>query len=246
MMNLTFKRKPYKDECNSITDILYDEKNGRVQRYLADFFGFDLQSIYAVDKQTGYELVSAALKDIYESNKSIIDERISLFECKWKECQRDIFDILKDIFECRIDSEQSVTVEFTINAVCPRYLDRWAFDVNFRKSDEEIILTCIHEIIHFMWFEEWTRIFLHTDIEEFNAPNLPWLLSEIVIDAIIKETELKKYCVVDKPAYKHFYDIDIEGRNMIEYFRELFIQNDMEAFMKKGYEYVVKYRDNLY
>lgn len=56
---------------------------------------------------------------------------------------------------------------------------------------------------------------------------------------------MKKYCVTDKPAYKYFYDIDIEGRNMIDYFRELFVQSDMETFMKKGYEYVAKYRDKL-
>ena len=49
----------------------------------------------------------------------------------------------------------------------------------------------------------------------------------------------------DKPAYSYFYDIMIEDKNMMEYFRELFVSNNIQDFMIKGYKYVLKNREMI-
>ncbi len=245
-MPLIFRKKSFDDECNSITDIIYEEQYGRIQNYLSQCFKLDLDYLYKAGKQEGYNIISLILKQEYEESKAEIEKKITLITTKWKEVSDDVLNTIEDILKYKIDKEKSMTAEFTINAVCPRYLDTWSFDVNYRKSNEEIILTCIHEIIHFIWFEKWTEVFPYADKAEFNAPALPWLLSEIVIDAILSETELKKYCVVDKPAYKYFYDIHIDGKNMMEYFKELFIHNDIKTFMKKGLEFVVTNKEIIH
>ena len=72
------------------------------------------------------------------------------------------------------------------------------------------------------------------------------MISEIVIDAIIKETELKKYCSEKQPAYKNFYDIQIDDVNVMAYFRNLFNSCDIHKFMSEGYRYVVENKQMLW
>lgn len=244
-MLITFKRKSLNDDCKSIVNILYEEKYGRVQKYLSQFFEIDLQKLYEVSKEEGYQIAYPILKNEYECSEEIIAEKITELEKYWAQNEATIFRILNNIFECEDKYGRNITAEFSINAVCPRYLEKCSFDINYRKNIDEIMLTCIHEIIHFIWFEKWSKIFPDSNISEYNAPNMPWLLSEIAIDAILKETDLKKYCVNEKPAYNYFYDIVIDDKNMMEYFRELFVTNSIEEFMIKGYEYVLKNREMI-
>lgn len=196
-MSVSFKRKSFKDDFDSIVNTIYDEEYGRVQKHLANSFLLDLSLLY-------------------------------------------------DLFGCEKMYKNDIIAELSINSVCPRYLETWSFDINYRKSIEEMILTCVHVIIHFVWFEKWSKLFKNVSKDEYNAPSETWLLSEIVIDAIIKETELKKYCSEDKPAYKHFYDIQIDGVNMMEHFRGLFNSGDINKFMIEGYRYVMENKQLLW
>ncbi len=245
-MSVIFKRKSFKEDCDSIVNIIYDEKYGRVQNYLAKSFELDLDLLYILDKKTGYSIISQALSARYENSEIEITDKIDKLASHWNDIEFDIFRILYDIFECEKIYKKDIIAEFSINSVCPRYLDRWSFDINYRKSIEEMVLTCIHEIIHFVWFEKWAELFENTSKEEFNAPSATWLLSEIVIDAIIKETELKKYCSEKQLAYKHFYDIHIDGVNVMEYFGNLFNSCDIREFMSEGYRYVVENKQLLW
>lgn len=245
-MSVVFKRKSFKEDCDSIVNIIYDEKYGRVQNCLAKNFELDLNLLYSLDKNASYNIITQTLSVHYENSEIEITDKIAIFNRCWKDIEYDVFRILCDIFECEKIYKKDIIAEFSINSVCPRYLDRWSFDINYRKNIEEMVLTCIHEIIHFVWFEKWAELFENTSKEEFNAPSATWLLSEIVIDAIIKETELKKYCSEKQPAYKHFYDVQIDGVNVMEYFGNLFNSCDIREFMTEGYMYVVENKQLLW
>ena len=245
-MSVIFKRKSFKEDCDSIFNIIYDEEYGRVQNYLAKNFELDLDLLYSLGKNAGYNIISQTLSVHYENSEVEIIDKIDVFSRYWKDIECDVFRILYDIFECKKIYKNDIIAEFSINSVCPRYLDKWSFDINYRKSIEEMVITCIHEIIHFVWFEKWAELFENTSKEEYNAPNATWLLSEIVIDAIIKETELKKYCSEKQPAYKHFYDIQIDDVNVMAYFRNLFNSCDIHKFMSEGYRYVVENKQLLW
>ncbi|MDO4300457.1 MAG: hypothetical protein Q4D26_03575 [Clostridia bacterium] len=237
-MEVIFKIKNFTDDCNSIIDLLYEEENGRIQKYIADFFDLDISFLYKAGKEEGRKIILCKLKNEYLNMEQTINNKLCNITRKWNEVSKDIFNILENIFKYRLDQNRKIIGEFTINAVCPRYLDSWKFDINFRKNDEEIILACIHEIIHFIWFEKWSDVFPYYGKYEYNAPYLPWLFSEIAVDALLKETDLYKYCITDKPAYKHFYNIYINDKNMMEYFRELFRQGSIEDFMINGIKFI--------
>ena len=237
-MRVFFRKKDFDEDCDSIITILYLEKNGRAQRYIANFFHLDLDYINKVDRETGGKYIREALIDEGMRSEAIINQRIDVIGKRWSMVSKHIFTVLNEIFKCPFSEEKDISAEFSINAMSPYNYDTLSFDVNYRKNDDEIILGCIHEIIHFYWITKWTFVFPDVDKEDENTKHLTWLFSEIAIDAVLKETPLNKYCVNDKPAYKYFYDIQINGKNMLEYFRELFVQENMEDFMRKGIEFI--------
>lgn len=236
-MKVIFKRKSFTDECDDIADMIYEEYFGRVQTYIGNFFGFDLDYLYRVGKEEGKKRIAGILEKEYENCGDEVCERIREISGQWNQIAEEIFGIMEKIFECRMDKERMITAEFTVNVVCQRFLDAWKFDINYRKTDSEIILTCIHEILHFFWFEKWSAVFPDADREEYEA-GIVWLFSEIAVDALCKETELKKYCITAKPAYQYFYDILINNSNMMEYFRKLYGQGNIVDFMKNGIEFI--------
>ena len=100
-------------------------------------------------------------------------------------------------------------------------------------------MTATHEILHFIWFENWKLIFPYEDETSYNVPDLPWLFSESAIDALFKEPLLKKYCYKEKPAYEYFYDVTLQEKNMIQVFAKLYRKSlSIEDFMIQGYHLI--------
>ena len=116
----------------------------------------------------------------------------------------------------------------------PYNYEEFSFDLNYRKAEDELVESCIHEMIHFYWFMKWSLTFEDDDIKNREWEHMRWLFSEIAIDAIMNETALCRYVVKERPSYRYFYDIIIGDKSMMDYFRELFRQNNIVGFMKKG------------
>ena len=148
-----------------------------------------------------------------------------------------INEILSNIFQCKQDDE-IINALLSINCVCPYDFEKGIIYINYRKSVEEIQETCIHELIHYYRFNKWKELF-----KEMYEEDLVWSFSEIAIDAIFKETDLKQYCVSQFPAHKHLYEINYNNQNMMEYFRILYRKNSITEFMKIGIESVRKFKE---
>ncbi len=95
-----------------------------------------------------------------------------------------------------------------LNPVCPRHLESSSFDAFYKFSPMGMAVTSIHEIIHFIWFYVWNKIF-NDNIVEYENPHLKWILSEMVVDIIIDkaETKLSKPKQIMKQYIKYFHDI---------------------------------------
>lgn len=242
-MKVIFTRKDELDDYSAIADFFYDNEVGRIQTYIANTLNLDLHYLNRLDFDEKVLFISNKLQKEYINTSNIIDNKIIEINTLWDLVCEDVFSILSKEFDLKLPSNKPINAEFTLNVVCPRYLDKWAFDINYRKNNNEIILICIHEIIHFIWFEKWRYIFPNVKDYEYNAPSLSWLFSEIAIDAIMKESDLYKYCYVDKPAYKHFYGKCIDDIDIMEFFRKLYKDNNMSEFMIKGYDFILDSKD---
>lgn len=241
-MRLIFSVNTFENDHESILDLLVlGAEHNRVKQYLCSSFNVDINMI---DGKSGEE-INAYLRPViyaeYTKAQTPMNEKLAAVSDKWSDVKEDVINILQNIFGVDI-GEETLRVFLSVNYVCPYDFENKRIFINYRKTTDEIIEACIHELIHYYWFKKWNIVF--EDPSEFDE-HLVWKFSEIAIDAVFKETELNKYCVREKPAHEHFYDIETENENMIGHFRALFSQNTIDEFMKEGMEYLVNNRNSI-
>lgn len=106
---------------------------------------------------------------------------------------------------------------------------------NFRK-------TVVHELTHLHWWQFWAE---WGPVPRQPAPSMVWHLSEMVIQTIVDNSELKN--IVNKPvALKEYYTMEIDGENVLTHLDKLFKQSDsMQDFTKASYYYVSNNEEHI-
>jgi len=99
----------------------------------------------------------------------------------------------------------------------------------------------VHEIIHFFWFNLWHELFGDSP-EFYEQPHLPWIVSELAIDAIFSDKRLN-YLITNpeaaaRPAsgYPMFYEITTPDGPITDIARKIYKANNIRGFMREIYE----------
>lgn len=201
---------------------------------------FNLDKDKALNSSGGREYVEKTLFTYYDCKKAEIEKCCKKITKLWVEIENQILNEFEKIFQIKFKGEEVYTVEIGLNRCCPRFLDEKTFDVCLSNNLSDVIQTIIHELIHFVWFEKWKKVFPDWKRQDFEAPSLIWLFSEIAVEPVVRYSNLKKFCG-EKPAYNHFYTTQIGGKNVIKFFNELFEDSaGISVFMRKGIDYIMK------
>lgn len=229
-----------KDACIRSVSQFFDDSNlpfGRFQNYIASNFSFDLKHLESLSQEQRRSEIYLLLESVYNAKFDQMQKAKSDVENLFNESKDEIFSILEGVFKVSFEGK-SIKAGVMFNQVCPRYLNELAFEIYYGASAEYNLQTCIHEIIHFFYFEKWKKVFTNYDEKTFENPHLIWLLSEISIDAIFKCTGLKKFLTDNMPAYHHFYNASINGMPILLTFKNLFENNSIENYFKKAMDYI--------
>lgn len=232
---VNFKVKTLEDQINIITSFLETDADleGVFGSGIAISFNIDLNSLKGKSVDDRRKLIAETITPIYNVKLNEMNKKVSEYQDYWNKNANFVAEQFQKIFKIGFSGIRHFNAEINLNSVCPRYLNDDAFDVNFRKSPKEVFETCIHELIHFYWFQVWKEVFEDAKDETFETPHLEWLLSEIAVDPIIYFSEFRTICD-EKPAYHYFYTSKFMGENVIELFRKLYRSNSLENFMEKG------------
>ena len=86
---------------------------------------------------------------------------------------------------------------------------------------------------------------------KYDAKNKIWLLIEIAIDAIFANSKLNKWA--EAPSYNYFYNLKINGINIMQKFRKLHklinindFLNNVYMFICENYKILIKFKNYLY
>ena len=238
-MKLVFSVNPFENDYESILDLLaLGAEHSRVKRYLCSSFNLDINNINGKSREEINVYLRPVIYAEYTKAAAPMNEKLAAVSEKLACVKEDVLNILHSIFGVE-RGEETLRVFLGVNYVCPYDFENKRIFINYRKTTDEIIETCIHELIHYYWFKKWDILFESSSFDD----HIAWKFSEIAIDALFKETELKKYCIKEYPAHEYFYDVKIDNENMIEHFRTLFSRNSIDGFMKKGMEYLAENRD---
>lgn len=190
------------------------------------------------------------LRTVYQEQENVISEKIKLYERRWAECEPQITAALSDAFE--VDCKgllNDMRCNISLNPIEPRYLDTHAFDIFYLNSEKGFIGEAIHEIIHFVWFHVWHEVF-HDAYEEYETPSLKWILSEMVVETIMKDprlSEINPYFKRENGGciYPYFFDMKADGAYVLDEIDEMYHAQGISDFMKNSYAYCRKHEREI-
>lgn len=228
------------DECNinSVVQFFENDKPDMFANLLIKHFSYNIEELFAKKGQERKKFAINKLNASLNEYNKVVSKTIKDFQDFWNSIEKEIFNQLEKVFEIKFSGAKKCCAYLTINPICPRHLDNFSFEVNYKSSPRYAVQTTIHELIHFVWFEKWKTIFKDFDKKEFENPHAIWLFSEIAIEPIIKNTSLNKFMETDQPAYNYFYKKEINNQNLFDIMNELFNKNNIENFMIKGLDFV--------
>ena len=186
--------------------------------------------------------IEHTLRAVYPQLEDTIHEKARLYSRHWADCKPQITAALTDAFgvDCAV-LFNDLRCHVTMNPICPRFLLDRRFDVFYLNSERGAVGLSIHEIIHFVWFYVWHRLF-GDSYEEYEAPSLKWILSEMVVEPIMRDSRLSSInpyfprenggCV-----YPYFFDLEAGGAPILDTLDEMYHTQSIEDFMQNSYAY---------
>lgn len=196
------------------------------------------------------EYLLETLKDTYKNLEKELEDKVILYNKQWQKYKEQIEDAMSEAFG--IDTRaifNDITANITLNPVGPRFLKKHCFDVFYKNSERGAIGISIHEMIHFIWFYVWNREFKDS-YEEYETPSLKWILSEMVVESIMRDERLSSVnpyfprenggCV-----YPYFQNMIIEDNYILDTLEQIYKTYNMPDFMKKSYEYCRQHEDAI-
>ena len=202
----------------------------------------DKEVAFQLTMEEREEYITNILKVYYQEKEASIQEKIVTYQQYWNQYKEQITEALTEAFQ--LDCSEilnDLTCNITLNPVCPRFLEEKSFDLFYLNSEKGALGVTLHELIHFVWFVVWNKVFLDS-YQEYESPTLKWLVSEMVVEAIMSDERLSSLnpyyprehggCI-----YPYFFYMEIEGKQILDTIYELYKTNSMIDFMKKSFAY---------
>ena len=241
-MQLKWRQKDFKDD---IDFILFHQKDGTPEWWRKQLFKAypDLNYKYtkSVPEKERFEYITSQMKFQAKKIQPIVENSIKMFQESWNAL---VAGKLNAAYSSAFDNDCSdilndMAAEVGLNPICPRNVSDHTFDIYHYFETNYAISTALHEITHFAWFTFWQKHF-KDDPEEYDFPQLKWLLSEIVVETIIRNSDIET--LAEPPqyiAYSYFYDMTINGELIFDTMKRMYLERkDIYDFMERSYAWI--------
>ena len=186
--------------------------------------------------------IDRILRSVYLDLEDTINEKAVLYARHWKACKEQIEQALSDAF--RVDCStlfNDLRCNVSMNPIGPRFLREHRFDVFYLNSERGAIGSGIHELVHFVWFHVWHDLF-GDDYDEYERPSLKWVLSEMVVESVMKDPRLSSinpYFPREQGGciYPYFFDMKVNNALILDILDEMYRSLPIREFMKTSYAY---------
>lgn len=204
----------------------------------------ELASALAYSERKDY--IERTLRTVYAELEDTINEKVALYSLYWDACKEQITAALSDAFgvDCSM-LFNDLRCNVTLNPIMPRFLQEHSFDVFYLASEKGAIGLALHEIVHFVWFYVWNRLF-EDSYDEYERPSMKWILSEMVVESVMKDERLNSInpyfprehggCI-----YPYFFDMVVDGKLILDTLDAMYKSQNIEDFMRNSYAYCQEY-----
>lgn len=194
--------------------------------------------------------IGCTLPGAYPQLEQEINEKVLRYGQHWAACKAQITAALSDAFavDCT-NLFNDLRCHVSMNPIEPRFLKEHRFDIFYLNSPKGAIGESIHEIIHFVWFYVWNRLFGDCD-DEYERPSLKWILSEMVVESVMKDPRLSSInpyfpreaggCI-----YPYFFDMEAGGHLILDTLDKLYREQSISDFMRSSYAYCQRHEEEI-
>lgn len=182
------------------------------------------------------------IRGIYAEMEDEINDKTERYARHWTACKPQITAALTDAFgvDCA-EIFNDLRCNLNLNPIEPRYLTERRYDLCCLNSERGAIGESIHEMIHFVWFYVWNGVF-RDGYDEYERPTLKWILSEMVVESIMRDERLSSINPYFPRAdggciYPYFFDMRAGGELVLDVLDDLYRTHGMADFMKRSYAY---------
>jgi len=244
--DIKIKKNSIDDEIHILSYFIYSNTNAINYIYKA------YPTLAGLKKQR----LEQEIKNIYTSKLTKINEKTKVFKnIKITAFLKELPKVIEIPWPNR-----SISAKISLCPINPRFLNTWSMNIYFTKDETSFKKTLAHEIIHFLYFEKWKKIFPDSNPKEFDCPHLIWQLSEILVHPILNDPKIKKslgfqsnetigkgYIMHNNFKVKHNHKlISIKDYFTLLYNKHI-IQNKMsfEDFLKLSYKEIKRFEKRL-
>lgn len=241
-MHLKWQQKDFNED---IDFILFHQKDGTPEWWQKRLFNAypELNYKYAksVSEPERFDYITSQMKFMAQKRQPTVENSIKIFKDSWNAL---VTGKLNAAYSSAFDNDCSdilndMAAEVGLNPICPRNVSDHTFDIYHYFETNYAISTALHEITHFVWFYFWQKHF-NDDAVEYDSPNLKWILSEIVVETIIRNSQIND--LIEQPeyiAYSYFYDMKINNELIFNTMKKLYLgRRDIYDFMEKSYDWI--------
>lgn len=195
-----------------------------------------------LSKEKINQIIENVVRESYEKHKNEIEKEIQRYNAIWQPYNDLYFKTLSNYLNISWPNNIDI-VEGRVGLipVFPRYLDSFSFSVSADMNDQQLIETCAHETLHFLWFEKWKTIYPQTPRAEFESPYIVWQYSEMVTDPILNNKPFSNIFDFQEKGYASFYEM-YDGKTLVmDKLRKIYGKNiTTEEKIKNGFDYITK------
>lgn len=188
------------------------------------------------------EYIERIMRAVYVELEDTINEKAALYSRHWSVYKEQITAALSDAFGIDCTSLfNDIRCNVSMNPIEPRFLKEQYYDTFYLNSERGAIGEGIHEIVHFVWFYVWNRLF-GDSYDEYERPSLKWILSEMVVESVMKDERL---CSINPYfprehggcIYPYFFDMVADGKLILDTLDAMYKSQSIEDFMRNSYTY---------
>ncbi|MFZ3077027.1 MAG: hypothetical protein WA139_01080 [Candidatus Aenigmatarchaeota archaeon] len=139
-----------------------------------------LKNIHLFGKKEAINKIRSEVKKVYELNYDSIESDRTRFENLWNSFD---FARIEKVMDRKCGKAFCFVSIFDCN---PRDIQAKSFQVYYKANDEKALQTIVHELIHFVYFDIYSKIFRRNPLNKQKT----WDLSEIVAQIMQNEFSL--------------------------------------------------------
>ena len=250
-MNITYKNPGDRHSIESISLFLTGDETAFWSAPMLHFYPqLDPKMLAAYSPSDKQKYLSDVFGNIYSDLKEEIDRKVICYNDHFQRHKQKIEQALSDAFH--LDAScvfNDLTGNVTLNPICPRFLKEHCFDVFYMNSERGALGLSLHEVIHYFWFHVWNSHF-GDSYDEYETPSLKWILSEMVVEAIMSDerlSSLNPYFPKENGGciYPYFQNMIVNGYPVLNTIDTLYRRNSITDFMEEAYAYCLKYENEI-